>query len=31
MKIESSKSDIGYKTLQNIVEVGLGKRLEIVG
>ncbi|MBB4078029.1 DNA-binding XRE family transcriptional regulator [Lewinella aquimaris] len=29
-KIESSKSDIGYKTLRKIVEVGLGKRLEIV-
>ena len=30
-RIESSKSDIGYKTLRKIVEVGLGKRLEIVG
>lgn len=28
-KIENSKSDIGYKTLRKIVEVGLNKRLVI--
>ncbi len=29
-KIENSKSDIGYKTLRKIIEVGLNKRLVIV-
>lgn len=29
-KIENSKSDIGYKTLRKIIEIGLNKRLMIV-
>lgn len=29
-KIENSKSDIGYKTLRKIVEIGLNKKLVIV-
>ncbi|PPK84693.1 uncharacterized protein DUF2442 [Neolewinella xylanilytica] len=29
-RIEGGKSDIGYKTLRKIAEVGLGKRLEFV-
>ena len=29
-RVEAGKSDIGYKTLRKIAEVGLGKRLEFV-
>ena len=28
-KIENSKSDIGYKTLRKIIEVGLNKKIII--